>query len=69
MDIRMKTWEEEVSEYLDDLRTAPTSLDPVEAIRHYDLTTVHKDTINPRDYPVGTWFYYPGDGTVAVREP
>ena len=69
MDIRMETYKEALSSYLHDAdgRIEPVG-DPAEEIARYGLSKVPSKSVKTADYPAGTWFYYPEDGTVAVRE-
>ncbi len=50
-----------VSDYI------PVCKDPLDAIAEYKLGAQQSEDVDPTTYPVGTWFYYPGDRTVYVR--
>jgi len=68
MDIRMATYEEDVADLLEGIdQNIITVGDPDEEISRHGLKRC--DNANVDEHPTGTWFYYPGDGTVAVREP
>jgi len=67
VDIRSETYREALSSYLYDAEDKIVMVgDPAEEIARHGLTG--RENVNPADYPTGTWFYFPGDGTVAVRE-
>ena len=56
MDIRMKTYEEEVKEYRNEAPVQSDALEPENFIREHGLTP--SEGVNPADYPAGTWFVY-----------
>ena len=71
MDIRTSTYDEALSDYLEDgLELLDLSIEPDHALSAFDCSEAETRGETPRvdDYPSGTWFYW-GNEYVAVRMP
>jgi hypothetical protein len=65
IDIRTATYDEALSDYLEEADAKVLYIDPADVVKQHNLKPALG--VDPRNYPAGTWFYYV-DGKTYIRE-
>jgi hypothetical protein len=67
-DVSMETYDEAIQSFISDAGSIISpDFEPKSFIKANDCTQYKSGDIDTSDYPAGTWFTYPGDGTVWVK--